>query len=151
MREIKFRAKATHNNRWYYGAYYEHINRQLCPFGDEEQKEDIEPIIITSGFADWNLPRPLQRVDVNSETVGQYTGIKDKNGKEIYEGDIVLCERNITPSIDKYTYIVGWNAEDARYNFIYKGGWSEIDACNHIFMEVIGNIYENPELLEVYE
>lgn len=74
---------------------------------------------------------------------------KTRMAKKSMRGDIVLCERNITPSIDKYTYIVGWNAEDARFNFIYKDGWSEIDACDHIFMEVIGNIYEDPELLEV--
>lgn len=141
MREIKFRAKATHNNRWYYGAYYEHINRQLCPFGDEEQKEDIEPIIITSGFADWNLPRPLQRVDVNSETVGQYTGIKDKNGKEIYEGDIVKSPCGI------HSVIFVGGGFCLNTNDIATDLYRMIDSTgNHL--EVIGNIYENPELLE---
>lgn len=130
MREIKFRGLSKHEKKWVYGYY------EACAGGWGE----------INHFISYPFSNGI-RVDEN--TIGQYTGMKDKNGKEIYEGDIVLCERNITPSIDKYTYIVGWNAGDARYNFIYKGGWSEIDACDHIFMEVIGNIYENPELLEV--
>lgn len=130
MREIKFRGLSKGLNEWTYGYY----NACAGSWGEINQ-------FISYPFSNGIL--------VDENTIGQYTGIKDKNDKEIYEGDIVLCERNIEPSIDKYTYIVRWNAEDARYNFIYKDGWSEIDACDHIFMEVIGNIYENPELLEV--
>jgi uncharacterized phage protein (TIGR01671 family) len=77
---------------------------------------------------------------VNPETVGQCTGLKDKNGKLIYEGDIV---RDI--NIPSYFYIVVW----------FKGGFYLKSTVSNSFLmfdttqqEVIGNIYENPELLE---
>lgn len=69
--------------------------------------------------------------------VEQCTGLKDKNGKLIYEGDIVLVEDNKCP--------IEWESENARYNVV---GYGEIAYLNYNDIEVIGNIHENPELLE---
>lgn len=73
----------------------------------------------------------------------QYTGLKDSNGKEIYEGDISLDWR------DK-PVVVEWNDELGSCGCC---GWDEFQGCGFVNvyqgMEVIGNIYENPELLEV--
>lgn len=75
--------------------------------------------------------------------VMQYTGLKDKNGKEIWEGDILkLIDINVS---------VFFNSATASFDFQYEGGdceslYSNIEAG--IEMEVIGNIYENPELLK---
>ena len=74
----------------------------------------------------------------------QYTGLKDKNGKEIYEGDVVKAD------IDGATYITYWEEKEIGFRFRQSNDLNEpyltvglpIDD-----IEIIGNIYENPELL----
>lgn len=83
--------------------------------------------------------------EVDKETVGQYTGLKDKNGKEIYEGDILLY-------LKKSKRIVSYkNGAFIRYygnynEYLLYDSFIE-DGCLTDY-EVIGNIYENPEFLE---
>jgi len=81
-------------------------------------------------------------------TLLQYTGLKDKNGKEIYEGDIIK-NGSTYPNDPKYITIV-WNERDGAFHG--KVGVGRLPmSCAHWFYgdcEVIGNIYENPELLK---
>lgn len=89
----------------------------------------------------WDDKHGWGSVTVDKETVGQYTGLKDKNGTKIFEGDVVFsCNDKGLISWSKYmsSWYVQFNdgTEDCLNNF------------HHQMFEVIGNIHDNPELLE---
>lgn len=86
MEEIKFRAKRKDNGQWIYGFFYEKPQPLQCIASEDDKPEKRECYILFPGFADWNMPRQLHQVEVVPETVSQYIGIRDINGKEVYCG-----------------------------------------------------------------
>lgn len=132
MREIKFRGQTgtTEGKKWVYGHYY-----RVKSFFD-----DIEGHYINTIRSDH-----LKDYNVYKETVGQYTGLHDKNEKEIYEGDIVKI---LGGEYEKGFY--EWDEKVQIKDLIYDGFnlMMTISQIGNQAIEVIGNIYENPELLK---
>ena len=164
MREILFRGKSIETDKWVYGEYIKHINRTPCPMGDRVRKKDIDHIILYSGFSDWNMPRGIEGQHVNPDTVGQYTGLTDKNGKKIFEGDILrFGERKLRVYWNGEAFQWQCNMWDGNYRISaanipgFVENWDNIDLAiiaaepiitGKMTTEIIGNIWDNPELLE---
>lgn len=128
MREILFRGKRKDNGEWVYGNY---------AFADNNEKQQ-HFIFQNKAF----------EFEVESETVGQYTGLTDKNGKKIFEGDIL---REYHPEQD---VIIEWL--DGSFGFRRANKPKDCVYSNVRYMQnamrrlkIIGNIYDNTELLEV--
>ena len=128
MREIEFRGKTrtTEGSEWVYGYYY-----KVKSFFDNESANYIT-VIRSHHLTDFN---------VNEETIGQYTGLKDKNGQKIFEGDIVKAFYFEKEVIGKIEFIYGTFA-------LTNSGISDNQLFIFEKLEVIGNIYDNPELLK---
>lgn len=166
MREILFRGKRTENGEWVYGEYF-----GLCAVANDDGEVALKYLIHQSN------DEPLYSVD--AETVGQYTGLKDKNGKKIFEGDIVKCKHKLHGLIENkrdvkiphhsygLVFEEKWFSDTKNWleavyyrNYevqFYRGSYRiknksithEISyryIINHD-VEVVGTIYDNPELL----
>ena len=127
-REILFRGKRIDNGEWVKGIYSPY-NWDI--FGDCMVKEP--QIIIISDDENSGL-----WCDVIPETVGQYTGLNDKNGRKIFEGDIVKHDNKI--------YVIKYLEKYAR--FAPTNSHSVFMVCAFEQLEIIGNIHDNPELLK---
>lgn len=139
-REIKFRGRRCRDGEWVYGSYVEsHSSWKGC----KPHKSWILPSPMTNGG--WFSIRGA--FPVKEETVGQYTGLKDKNGKEIYEGDLV-CLYSAFWQEEPELCEVRWVCEKARFEYICSDGVHFILPQDVFEIEVIGNIHDNLELLK---
>lgn len=131
MREIKFRAKRIDLNDWMYGYLREIFGRNKRTFFISPARK-----FESDGYTD------IEEDYVQDETICQFTGLHDKNGKEIYDFDILKDDYGRIYNVEYYEcnaafMMVCHNVSD----YI---GYYDIEKC----FEVIGNKFDNPELLE---
>lgn len=151
MRDFLFRGKRKDNGEWVYGNY---------------------AITDTNGKQHFIFQNKAFEYEVIPETIGQYTGLTDKNGKKIFEDDILKFDDEIWSSYytscgteydswETENYgVVGFDEDYAKYDFVkYKYNENSVEADLHENntiefadfvknLEIIGNIYDNPELLK---
>lgn len=120
MRQILFRGKKIDNGEWTYGFYFEHSI-------DGQKQSYIKYQTFDEGFV-------TNEVDVN--TVGQYTGIKDDKDVKIFEGDIVESPHGTQGFIE-------WQNAECAFLVNIGDDWQTMDDCTY---EVVGNIYDNKEV-----
>lgn len=125
MREIKFRGKCN-DGMWINGYL---IKTQGSTFICYANQFNDDLLLGAENIC----------VEVYPETIGQYTGLKDKNGKEIYEGDIFLYD-------GRETAVIKWVDELMGFAGVFDGDDTESLDCD--YCEIIGNIHDNPELLK---
>ena len=124
MREIKFRGKDG-NHIWRYGDLEYSRNKHIAMIHEYNENGDYDRTIAVA------------------DTIGQFTGLQDSNGKDIYEGDIVktdISRANATRNKTYRNFVIRYNAPRFwnGYDSLLMSSWR---------MEVIGNIHDNPELL----
>lgn len=153
MREILFRAKAI--NRDPNREYRTNYKNGDWVYGLIERIYDERFPNIPSSMID---QYGVSNIDVDYKTISEYTGLTDKNGKKIFDGDIVKCyDKNVDES---FFAIIMFGNPNGFYNY----GWQlkpigktdfNVDILCWVdmedtgaYIEIIGNIFENPELLE---
>ena len=133
MRDIKVRGLAVDGRGWIYGSFVPQYN-------SHKHGRRIDAIFYTEEDITYRIP-------VKTETVGEFTGLKDKNGKDIYERDIIDNKKTGIWQVVwdngafKFKIIKGKNIY---YSTVLRY-FDDYSACQ---LEVIGNIYENAEMIK---
>lgn len=145
----KFRAKGDDDqtkDRWFYGGYAQLDDTTYCVKEDYDMHpENTKHYIIFDEMTDWGLPNRHLRATINPETLGQWTGLKDIKGRRIYEGDIVKVENTDLAQIIYDEDRMAWGIKPIN-DFYFD---SPLLADNtDLELKVVGNIYDNLELLE---
>lgn len=150
MREILFRGKRIDNGEWVYGSF-------VMDVIELHQRENFpnSPVLVDGFIRRYDFEnKKIKMYEVDRESVGQYIGLTDKNGTKIFDGDIVR-HLNDCPYADESIVekgIVFWNNKSCGWyrtsNGAFNHGRKDIYRMSpDCFYEVIGNIYENAELL----
>lgn len=143
-REILFKAKLKdwktnpQQNKWVEGYYVSMKETTHC-FTEDYERNPVKTLhyIAVDTMTDWGLPNKVVCYEIDPDTLCQYTGLKDKNGKKIWENDIVKLPGLYGNEVGVVEYLCcAFRVRNSAYG--------SIQLCG----EVIGNIFDNPELLK---
>ena len=150
MREIKFRGKRLDNEEWVHGDLLQIVGGFVIYHGSHTDSTLIEdrPNLAVELYMDEVSP-------VHPDTVGQFTGLYDFYGKEIYEGDIIESGYDGSGMDYRKTvrHMVGYNPKDASFTAEFIGAYPNCGSIrqswiNQFGKRIVGNIHDNPELLK---
>lgn len=139
MREILFRGKAINRNEGCHRTEYQNcewVYGLVTRLYDEQFKNLPAEMTNTNG---------ISGIEIDYKTIGQYTNMLDKNGRKIFEGDII----DFLYRSDNDDYgIVQYDVDETEFGFVYNSIFEELGRYYRPKdIEVIGNIYDNPELV----
>lgn len=151
MREILFRGRRIDNGEWIEGFLI--FDREFCG------KPDHHSYIVNHSHPSGCFGCDVY-IEVDPSTVGQYTGLKDRNGVQIFEGDVIKTHYANTPKTDFIEQVVFHNGhfcgmyerDKMKMWAALPDGIKRLPQDKSVYMEwceVIGNIHDNPKLLEV--
>lgn len=137
MREIKFRgfSKYFTENEWCVG--------DLIQYDKDEVEDEYEFYILPQNYKYWDIS--YDGIKVDKDSIGQYTGLKDKYNTEIYEGDILEFSKGGIMYVE-------WNDDFKMFVLVDpRGKKASLNICIYAteHIKVIGNIFENKELLKI--
>lgn len=156
MREVLFRGKDKDDGSWYEGYYLQlHDTTHCCMPSDKSDeanrlnKENEHHYIVFERMTDWGLPNKHLRAEVDPSTVCQYTGLTDKNGRKIFEGDIVKTSQYGVDDgkVHNFAGFDIFSVEFSDGGFCLKNKWRRFNLRPQIDFELCGNIFGNPELI----
>ena len=143
-RKILFKGLDKDNKKiWHTGYYWKTDDTTYCFKEDyDAYPNNTHHYILFDRMTDWGLPNKTYQAEIDVETLCEYTGMLDKNGKKIWENDIVKCmDKEINR---KFVGTVKFN----NCSFCISNSFSSNYRWLDYEIEVIGNIFDNPELLE---
>ena len=147
MREIKFRAKGLIDDNWHYGSYLytdNNVNNPYLttpPVGKHQIFEYCAGDFLMGGW---------EPIEINPNTLGQFTPLKDKNGKEIYEGDVIAFNWRSSDGVD-ITDLLEVRFIRGVFAFLWDGDIdheANIVSPTHEWATVVGNIHDNHDLIK---